>query len=151
GHRYWRRRRRGSPPPPVGPRPREPVAEDACDHVGGAAGHERDDEADVTRGPGWSGRSLRGGRTGKPSGRQHGRGKKPGETAAGEHQLATSLSLASVAARRRARSSTRLVVEGEATAERPVGQPATALRAAPPRVASIHRMLPATFWLFPLS
>src|SRR5262249_57134639 len=83
GHRYWRRRRRGSPPPPVGPRPREPVAEDACDHVGGAAGYERNDEADVTRGPGWSGRSLRGGRTGKPAGRQHGRGKKSGETAAG--------------------------------------------------------------------
>src|SRR5262249_17549830 len=31
------------------------------------------------------GRSLRGGRTGEPAGRQHGRGKKPGETAAGEH------------------------------------------------------------------
>src|SRR5262249_46540325 len=68
----------------------EPIADDARDRVGGAAGHERNDEADVTRGPSlWGrslwGRSLRGGRTGEPAGRQHGRGKKPGETAAGEH------------------------------------------------------------------
>src|SRR5262249_32978931 len=73
--------------------------------AGAAAGHERNDEADVTRGPSlwgrslwgrslwgrslWGrslwGRSVRGGRTGEPAGRQHGRGKKPGETAAGGH------------------------------------------------------------------
>src|SRR5262249_30145657 len=36
----------------------EPIARDGGDRVGGAAGHERNDEADVTRGPSLWGRSL---------------------------------------------------------------------------------------------
>src|SRR5262249_23297341 len=121
---------------------REPVAKDACDHVGGAAGHERNDDADVPRGPALQRRTLCSGRTGERAGRQHGRGKKPGETAAGEHEPPPpSRPLAGAKPRAHPRVS---ICSGEATAERPVGQPATG-----PRYVAPQGLLRASFAYFP--
>src|SRR5262249_12911444 len=83
----------------------EPVADDAGDHVGGAARDKRNDDAYVTAGP-----ALRACRAYARAGCQRRRNDKPGETAAGEHWLVLPKTLAFVIAGEGARAHSRVSI-----------------------------------------